>query len=417
SGEGNPPYTSDSSTSENECHRSLYAYPFWVETPGSDTPLAAQVQSDEGLSFDFIACSGARTYNVDSAAAGGEPQSGEPATQLDRGAVHSGTDLVTLTLGGDDVEFADVMSFCGFNECLDPEFRPVDGIRFTDWLEAMIASVQPDLEDAFSDIRAAAPRSINVVLGYPQLFPDTLAEQTCGGLNPLGPGPEWEPDEQDYLNARGVELNIAIGAAGQNMGITYLGVVERFADHEVCGAGGEWIHGASISQGQTFHPNELGHEAYADAVRDYLADGTRESVPGSGSMRMLSSEEQEPAELGSIRSATIEPKDSSVIECADMGLVRPGGVVTMSGDGFVPESRVRIRILEKDGKRSLRSVRTRSDQNGTIHQRLRLPRRFRGASLQIQALGSERDGGDLLVWAAVLSGSGCHASDIPEIRS
>ena len=351
------------------------------------------------MSFAFIACSGATIRNVDS---GGDVQAGEPGTQLDQGEVAAETDLVTLTLGGNDAEFGRVMEFCGRNPCLDPNYKPVDGIPFTEWIENKIASLGPSLETSFSGVRSAAPDAITTVMGYPRLFPDTLSEQTCIALDNIIV--EYEPTEQDYLNERAMQLNDIVAGSAEATGNTYVGVAERFTNHEVCADGGEWVRGPSLPINASFHPNELGHIAYASAVNQYLLDGSAEpSTALSSSSATMGSF----AGTGSIKTAAVEGPVSSVIECGEFEIVRPGGVMSVSGTGYEPGESVRIRLLEKDGHVPLQEVHVRADNSGSIDQAMAVPLVLTTPSLQVQAVGAERDGGDLLLWAPVTAALAC----------
>lgn len=95
SGEGNSPFEYGSDVSnENECHRSSLGYPRLLQNdPNLNVGVAV-----------FVACSGATTANVQN---GG--QWSEPA-QLD--ALTSETEVVTLTIGGNDVGFSNYVLGC-----------------------------------------------------------------------------------------------------------------------------------------------------------------------------------------------------------------------------------------------------------------------------------------------------------------
>jgi lysophospholipase L1-like esterase len=98
-GEGNPPYDTGTGATSG-CHRSQEAF---------GRQFAAG-QSDIGeTGIQHIACSGATVKNLLPASEGGTGQNGEQPqiTQM----VHD-SGLVTVTIGGNDVGFASVLTYC-----------------------------------------------------------------------------------------------------------------------------------------------------------------------------------------------------------------------------------------------------------------------------------------------------------------
>jgi len=117
SGEGVPPYATGTDVpGQNLCHRSLNAYSTMV-TPRTSTrslqDFASPPSAIPGFTWDFIACSGATTNNVLSSGTGQFPGTPDTDPQLARGLVNADTDLVTITIGGNDAFFADVAVDCG----------------------------------------------------------------------------------------------------------------------------------------------------------------------------------------------------------------------------------------------------------------------------------------------------------------
>ncbi len=109
SGEGVPFYFLETDTSTNQCHRSWSAYGFQIDFPG--VSLGRQ---------QFLACSGAKTINV---LQGGEPPQSAPleSPQLDQRyppprdntfIVNNETDMVTISIGGNDLGFGAVLTIC-----------------------------------------------------------------------------------------------------------------------------------------------------------------------------------------------------------------------------------------------------------------------------------------------------------------
>src|SRR5262249_43673939 len=101
-GEGNPPFLTtpvDTNSSTDQCHRSAAAYPELIDNlaPGLSNPMPI-------ANFENWACSGATRDNNVVADGKGE------VAQINH--VTSSTNLVTISLGGNDVGFADVLGAC-----------------------------------------------------------------------------------------------------------------------------------------------------------------------------------------------------------------------------------------------------------------------------------------------------------------
>jgi hypothetical protein len=285
---------------DNRCHRSTRAYaeyisPSWSTEsyyklasgnvhPGSSRRNLNKYGSDMNIratseaTWDFLACSGATTWNVLPTIQGGYPQSEtggyrEIHTQLDYPYVDDNTALITITIGGNDVGFSDVVSECAISNCYTVERAAQLRQRITD--------TKLQLVKTYEAIRAKAPNARILVVGYPQLFPASGVEQGCTKLVPwLG--------EMGMLRALDDHLNDTIKVATEeaNASIEFVDVRDAFAGHEVCGSKGEWLNGVSFTgkifnpltgkfvkrlDDESFHPNEFGQRlGYAAAIQEFL---------------------------------------------------------------------------------------------------------------------------------------------------
>ena len=197
------------------CDRSTNAYPqLWAN-------------SHAPASFAFVACSGATTSSVISG-------------QLS--ALNSGTTLVSITVGGNDVGFSSVMETCVI-------FSTSDCVSAIDSAEAQMASTLPAaLDRVLADIAAAAPGAHVVVLGYPELY-DLSRSSTCIGLSTT--------DRVD-LNQAADELDGQVHAAAQRHGDTYADVRGAFSGHEICDSS-SWLHSVDwLNLGDSYHPTASG---------------------------------------------------------------------------------------------------------------------------------------------------------------
>ena len=175
---------------------------------------------------DFVACSGATTADL--------------AAQLP--ALDADTDLVTLTIGGNDIGWTQAIGACLLLD--DPTCaQAVAGSRL------LVQGLLPArLDAAFSAVGTAAPDAHVVVTGYPHLF--TPEAGAFGNAS---------PEEQEALNEGADLLNATIRAAADRHGLVYVDVVKKFDGHGV-NAADPWV------DPRTFHPTLEGQEAYAAAL-------------------------------------------------------------------------------------------------------------------------------------------------------
>lgn len=310
-GEGVDPYFRDgyhdngtqTGTVDNRCHRSTRAYAESVTIPGETAPVYAQASGlgDSGTgrrsvnkygsdlnwrlsatkAWGFFACSGAVTKNILPSSQGGEkpPFTGgyrEQGPQLDYSFVDYATDVVTLTVGGNEIGFADMLALCGAKPGEDKDCLTavVDAIPFERAVEARIAALRNTLQTLYRAIKAYTFNAKLVVLGYPLPFPDTFAEQTCPELSTF----DYSPGEQEAIRRLGRTLNRAIKEEAEAAGAVFLDVAAAFESHEVCGDGDRWMNGVSLTvnptrsgvDDETFHPNQIGHSTMATLVNRAL---------------------------------------------------------------------------------------------------------------------------------------------------
>ena len=266
-GEGIKPFFDTS-----RCHRSIKAYSSQVQVPFTGQTFYG---SKAPYSYGTLTCSGDTTSDVLKHQLGNKPV----LPNSHYASLGATTGLVTITVGGNDAKFADVLGFCGWRHtaCQDDEFQ--HGKTLKKWVRAKLPKIQKDLVKVYQRIRALAPNARILVLGYPQLFPRSDAEQSCRGLKQRGPF-GFSHGEQGFLRKSVSRLNSTISSAVSESGVAeYLDVAPVFAGHEVCGNSGSWVEGVNLRLGghqivkcedKCFHPNTFGQTAYARAVNSYL---------------------------------------------------------------------------------------------------------------------------------------------------
>ncbi|GAA2474175.1 SGNH family lipase [Streptomyces thermolineatus] len=196
-----------------DCKRSANSYPaLWA---------AANAPS----SFSFTACSGATTTTV---------TSGQLAP------LNSSTGLVSVSAGGNDVGFADVMTTC----VLQNESACLSAVATA---RSQMDSILPGrLNTMYSAIRSKAPNAKVVVMGYPRLY---MLNGTCiAGLR---------ESERAALNDASDHLNRVVSARAAAYGYTFGDVRGTFSGHEIC-SGSSWLHSLTIPVENSYHPNKSG---------------------------------------------------------------------------------------------------------------------------------------------------------------
>ncbi|MBS2531790.1 SGNH/GDSL hydrolase family protein [Catenulispora sp. NF23] len=212
SGVGSGSYISAS----GNCLRSTLAY----------SQLWANAHSP--ASYTSVACSGATTADV---------------LNNQISALNSGTNLVSITIGGNDVGFSSVMETC----VLDSDSACLSAINTA---TSQADSVLPGkLANTFAAIADAAPNAQVVVMGYPELY-DLGNSDICPGLSTT---------DRSALNNAADTLDSVIQTAAQNAGDSYADVRSNFSGHELCDYFSEWLHSVNVTDvTESYHPTADG---------------------------------------------------------------------------------------------------------------------------------------------------------------
>lgn len=204
-----------------ECDRSPDAY-------------GPKIAAAKGYTLSFQACSGAKTGEVIS-------------KQL--GTLSSTTSLVTITIGGNDAGFSNVILNCALYY-----FTCGSAISEAD---TYIKNTLPGLlETTYKDIRAKATTAKVIVLGYPKLF--TAEGKTCN-VNFLTSGNEKKMNESAQL------LDSVIKGRVEAAKFTFVNPTSAFLSHEVCSSS-EWLNGQSDPLSESYHPNVSGQAEFTSLV-------------------------------------------------------------------------------------------------------------------------------------------------------
>jgi lysophospholipase L1-like esterase len=202
--------------SSGSCQRSNNSYPaLWA---AANTPA----------SYTSVACSGATTSTVIN-------------SQLS--ALSATTTLVSVTIGGNDAGFANIMTTCvllGTSSCVGAVQAAEDFAQST---------LPGRLDATYSAIRSHAPNARVVVLSYPVFY--QLNRPLCIGLSETS---------RAKIN-EGINLiDGVIQAAAARHGFAFADVRSRFIGHQLCSSGTKWLHSLNfLNLGVSYHPNAAGH--------------------------------------------------------------------------------------------------------------------------------------------------------------
>jgi lysophospholipase L1-like esterase len=178
------------------------------------------------------------------------------ASQLDE--LNKSTDLVTITAGGNNIGFGNIVTYCGALAFGDTRAAEACAAA-TAYAEAQLSGpLYDDLVAMIKAVQDAAPNADVVVTGYPYLF-DPIPP---GATDALSLFIYQATDLADTLNA-------TIEAAALATKTEYVDVADDFAGHGVNSATGDpWINldlTKPLSP-ENFHPNAEGYEAYFTAI-------------------------------------------------------------------------------------------------------------------------------------------------------
>jgi len=318
SGEGNPrnvdawieqggPFVRfDPYWDDDGCNRSVRGGP-------AQAALALeQASAQTSVTLVYVACSGA---TVDTGILGPQPGAGQALSQIERARQIVGDrpiDLITLSVGGNDVGFTNILAACATTP--DCPVRPAPSGQLAryptlqDGVQALTARLPADYARIAKCLGGQGAAGCTLVRNrnvpglvlaqgaavLPTLYPDITRAadgQACSYLtltpsdftwareSILDPNP---PGSMDYRagNGQSSSLSLSAGTLNQQVGGTFtLGwkpVTRIWAvtgdsarGHGVCAGAESWVFGLTTLTGFSsagFHPNPRGQQAIAEAI-------------------------------------------------------------------------------------------------------------------------------------------------------
>lgn len=265
SGEGAYAYFNETDTEANRCHLSRQSYPYLI---GSRLNVDA---------VHSVACSGARMQDITTYAQ-------KPRLPTSNGMGRflpgyqkqvqylsdSNTDIVTVGIGGNDIGFISKMKAClGAGTCYT---------SYEDRLEIVkeVSRQFDQLVSTYQQIQNAAGTQAKVyVVGYPQV---AEASGSCAINVPLNKA------ELQLVNQLVDYLDFVIEQSSRRAGLGYVDMKDAFAGHKLCEIDSSQIAMNGVTAGndifgiignESFHPNRLGHQLFAELILSSTANFTK----------------------------------------------------------------------------------------------------------------------------------------------
>ena len=180
--------------------------------------------------------------------------------------------VITLTGGGNDVGFADILKYCALPAWEEMVTPMLDSCAYTDHnselytlLYASIKSAGQYMRRLISDIKLASPRSRIIIVGYPKFI---KADGNCLNSGAL------TGEERVMINEAIIYMNSVLKSEAARAGIEYADVEDSLYGGRMCEGSeymtGVWDIGSDImnedKQRSLFHPNARGHQKMSEQI-------------------------------------------------------------------------------------------------------------------------------------------------------
>jgi len=201
-------------------------------------------------------------------------------------------DYVTMTLGGNDVDFVGVVISAAINvpylefASVKPTLmkdQPISKAVLASKLNYMVNNVLPDtltrLEEKYNIIAQSAGSQAHIIIaGYPTII-------SVDSNNPIYTKADAEmiAEKVTYFNNQIYETVKKCERNGVNISFVSVDGDDQFGNHGAYSPNGEYVNGLTLTDwygsqeisdgplsGASFHPNEAGAKVYADCVQNEI---------------------------------------------------------------------------------------------------------------------------------------------------
>lgn len=283
SGEGASKYRPGTDTERNRCHQSTNSYPYLLGV--------------RQASYASMACSGAKVQNISPTNGKGSQIYGEVSSSDLTKALDEhlpgylaqadfidadNPDAVTVSIGGNDVGFADIIKRCvnpfeSFTSNVAAGFTCYSSYEDRKELTDLIDRQLPRLRELYGRLKDNKLDGRRVyVIGYPQIVKP-------GGTCDLNV--RLNADETKFAYDLTAYLNKVIRTAAEQAGVVYVDVGQAFDGHRLCESYGNKpaVNGISLTRtpvsrwnmSESFHPTAYGHGLLEQVIAEQTADLTK----------------------------------------------------------------------------------------------------------------------------------------------
>ncbi len=253
SGEGLPPLS-------GACHQSPKAYPVVVQHA---------LQFD---TFSFAACSGATVAGL----------TNQAHLAWQRKELSPATGLVTITIGGNNVGFDELIRRCVKARIIPVILRQFPkgcfsgsgGLKNRVLVSNGLKEINAQLPAVIGFVREKAPKARIMLVGYPYVFPSSSTTD-CSDLRISGVSifrhPAFTNKDVPTLHTIIVDLNNTIRRIVDRgpSDVTFVPTTSVFLGHDACSVNHSWFTGVWLfgpEQSWTLHPTQDGQQALASVV-------------------------------------------------------------------------------------------------------------------------------------------------------
>lgn len=208
--------------------------------------------------FVDVSCSGATAADITDREQ--STSGGKVPRQID--AVSVDTDLVTITIGGNDVGLAASAAQCRRSSLTQPPCFNDFVAGGSDRFSAAIRNQIPLWEAMIGAVRAKAPRARVVLVGYATY----IRPGGCFAAQPIN------PTDADYFQAKVDEIDDQQRRLATKLKVDFFDTRPVSVGHDMCAAPGDrYIEGFELSHlAAPLHPNALGAGAVGSALAGEL---------------------------------------------------------------------------------------------------------------------------------------------------
>ena len=180
--------------------------------------------------------------------------------------------VVTVSVGGNDVGFGDILENCAVPHVSAHQSSNVCFNTYEDRVEMtnLVDKTAKRWVSLFKQIKAQSPSSTVYALGYPIMVSD---KGSCG-LNV-----HLNKNEIEFINEMVVYINNTISSSAASAGVEYVDVENSLLGHRLCEADSNNIAMNGLTAGkdsgilginfygaESYHPNSRGHELIEQAI-------------------------------------------------------------------------------------------------------------------------------------------------------